>query len=262
MSDLKFPTTKEYTKKDIKRVQKRLLEMADIVFDIFDRNNIKYMIGYGTLLGAVRHKEFIPWDDDLDLFVFDENYEKALEVLRKELPSDLIVHDRETDPIYWPYWSRIRDLNSETIAELWPNDNKYKYKGINLDLYKLEPVKEKNAKKLIYKHNLEYQNNIRRSRLISSRKCLVNKMKIYPKYLKEVIKSKFSKKNTEGYCFVLNVPFIKKADVFPLKKYDFEGRKLNGPKNYDRMLKLLYGEYLKIPNYNKRRAHYSKVIFK
>lgn len=261
-NNLKFPTNKNYTKKDIKRVQNRLLEMSDKVLGILDDNNIKYIIAYGTLLGSIRHKGFIPWDDDLDIYIFDEDYDKALEVLRNNLPKDMIVHDKLNDPIYWPYWSRVRDLKSETIAELWPNDNKYKYTGINFDLYKLERVKEKDALKKIYKHNLEHQNSLKKSRIITKKQCIKNKIKIYPKYIKEIIKSKFSHKNDIGYSFVIKLPFIKEKDVLPIKKYEFEGRKLNGPNNSDEMLKIVYGEYNSLPSYNKRNPHYSKVIFK
>lgn len=262
MNNLKFPSNKNYSKQDVKKVQKRLLEMADIVLGILEKNKIKYIIGYGTLLGAIRHKGFIPWDDDFDIYIFDEDYDKALDILRKELPKDLIVHDKLNDPIYWPYWSRVRDLKTETIAELWPNDNKYKYTGINFDLYRLEEVKEKDAKKLIYKHNLKHQDSLKNSKIITNKECLKNKFKIYPKYIKELIKSKFSHKNDLGYSFVIKLPFIKEEDIFPLKEYEFEGRKFKGPKNYDKMLSIVYGDYKSIPPYSKRISHYSKVIFK
>ncbi len=262
MNNLKFPTTKNYTKKDIRKVQERLLEMGDIVFSILDEHKIKYMIAYGTLLGSVRHKGFVPWDDDLDIYIFDEDYDKALEILRKELPKDLIVHDKLTDPIYWPFWSRIRDLKSETVAELWPNDNKYKYTGINFDLYKLEKVKEKDALKIRYKHNIEHQNSLRKSKIITRKESVKNKLKIYPKYIKEIFKSIFSNKNAIGYSFVIRLPFIKEEYVLPLRDYEFEGRKLKGPKDYDKMLSIMYGDYMNIPPYKDRMSHYSKVIFK
>lgn len=261
-NNLKFPTTKNYTKKDIKRVQSRLLEMSDIVLGILDNNNIKYIIAYGTLLGAIRHNGFIPWDDDLDIYIFEDDYDRALDVLRKKLPKDMIVHDRLSDPIYWPYWSRVRDLKSETIAELWSNDNKYKYTGINFDLYKLEKVKEKDALKKIYKHNLEHQDSLMKSKIITKKQRNNNKIKIYPKYFREIIKSKLSNKNDIGYSFVIKLPFIKEEYILPIKKYEFEGRKLNGPNNSNEMLKIVYGDYMRIPSYNNRRTHYSKVIFK
>ena len=61
-----------YTQEDVKKVQKRLLEMAVVIRDILEAHQIPYFITYGTLLGAVRHKGFIPWDDDFDLYLFDE----------------------------------------------------------------------------------------------------------------------------------------------------------------------------------------------
>ena len=79
--DLDFPTTPEYTKEDIKVVQKELLKMGKAVCDILEKNQIPYFIALGTLLGAVRHQGFIPWDDDFDLFLFDNSYEKAINCL-------------------------------------------------------------------------------------------------------------------------------------------------------------------------------------
>ena len=68
---------------DIKRVQERLLKMAKEIASILEDHDIPYQIAFGTLLGAVRHKGFIPWDDDFDFFLFDDSYEKAMEVLQK-----------------------------------------------------------------------------------------------------------------------------------------------------------------------------------
>ena len=81
---------------DIKRVQNRLLEMGKVIADILERNNIPYMITFGTLLGAVRHGGFIPWDDDFDMFLFEDSYEKAMEVLSKELPMDMFLENKDT----------------------------------------------------------------------------------------------------------------------------------------------------------------------
>ena len=72
---------------DIKRVQNRLLEMAKATAAILEKNNIPYQIAFGTLLGAVRHGGFIPWDDDFDFLLFDDSYDKATEALARELPQ-------------------------------------------------------------------------------------------------------------------------------------------------------------------------------
>ena len=78
---------------DVPRVQKVLFNMAVAIRDILEKNAIPYMLAYGTLLGAVRHKGFIPWDDDFDFYLFGDSYEKAIRCLRDELPADYFVED-------------------------------------------------------------------------------------------------------------------------------------------------------------------------
>ncbi len=259
---LDFKTTKEYPIEDIKKVQKRLLEMADIILKILDDNGIKYMMSYGTLIGAVRHKGFIPWDDDFDVFLFGEEYDKALKVLRENLPEDIIVHDKENDPIYWPYWSRIRDTHSEVYSKLFPNDNKYKYRGINFDIYRIDKIKKKDAEKLRYFHYLTYQDRVYKSGLISYKEKICKKLSLYPKYFKASLKSMFSSDNEEVYWFILGYyDGVDKDTIFPLKKYEFEGRKFYGPNDADKMLRQRFGDYMEIPKYEDRKAHYTWVKF-
>ena len=118
----------------LKRLQSIEFEMALAIRDIFERNNIRYVIEYGSLLGAVRHGGFIPWDDDFDYVVFEEDYEKASEALRTELPTKYVLHDRKSDPNYFYSFSKVRHLNSVAIEEGF-TDN-LKYKGISIDLFK------------------------------------------------------------------------------------------------------------------------------
>ena len=79
-----FPEVPGYPKETLKKVQGRLLEMAKSICSILEKNDIPYMLAVGTLLGAVRHQGFIPWDDDFDIFIFDDVYEDAIKCLRKE----------------------------------------------------------------------------------------------------------------------------------------------------------------------------------
>ena len=63
------------------------IEVLEVVAEICNRHNIQYFADYGTLLGAVRHKGFIPWDDDIDISMFRSDYERFLKIAPAELPS-------------------------------------------------------------------------------------------------------------------------------------------------------------------------------
>ena len=97
---------------DIRRTQNRLLEMAKQVTAILDKHNIRYTMYYGTLLGAIRHKGFIPWDDDFDLGVLDEQYDEGMEWLRMEMPESLFLEDGKSEPLYFHAWAHVADLKT------------------------------------------------------------------------------------------------------------------------------------------------------
>ena len=78
---------------DIVKTHKRLLAMAQEIKKIFEKNNVTYSITFGTLIGAVRHQGFIPWDDDFDFIIFKDEYTKAIDALRDNLPSDFFLED-------------------------------------------------------------------------------------------------------------------------------------------------------------------------
>lgn len=118
----------------LKRLQAIEFEMAVAIKDIFERNDIRYVIEYGSLLGAVRHGGFIPWDDDFDFVVFEEDYEKASAALRKELPAKYILHDRDSDPNYYYSFAKVRHLHSVAVEEGFTEN--LKYQGISIDLFK------------------------------------------------------------------------------------------------------------------------------
>lgn len=118
----------------LERLHQVEFEMALIIKKIFDANGIRYVIEYGSLLGAIRHGGFIPWDDDFDYVVFQDDYEKASEALRRELPQGYVLHDKVSDPNYFYSFSKVRHLNSLAIEEGF-TDN-LKYKGIYIDLFR------------------------------------------------------------------------------------------------------------------------------
>lgn len=261
---LDYPTTEEYSRDDIIRVQKRLIEMASEIDAILRRHSIDYFISYGSLLGSIRHGGFVPWDDDFDFMLFEDNYDEAVSWLREELPESMHVHDETNDPIYCSYWSKIRDTNSVTTASLFEADNLYKFRGICIDLFKLKKYTPGRLNDFI---NLEAKDYALRKH----KKGLINDIE-YHRIIKELdsgnTPSSASPSITpnNGACpsfyFIIDEIELTRNDIYPLKEYTFEGKKFLGPNNADSVLRKTYGDdYMSPPSYEKRLPHYSRVVW-
>ena len=263
--NIPFPEKEHYKKEDVKRLQERLLEMAKITTKILDDNNFSYILAFGSLLGAIRHEGFIPWDDDFDIFLFDEEYEEAVQCLRENLPEDIIVHDKKTDSVYWPAWSRLRDLNSKTTATLFPDDNHYKYTGINLDLYKLKKMKRSEVPAWKKKGAIEFL--VRKHEVGVMPDDVYNaKFSEWTRDYVELLNNTVATEEDDEVYSAYNgtFPMAEIDDIFPRRKYKFEDTEFWGPNNGDGFLKVTsgdYGDYMQVPPYEKRRVHYDIVEF-
>lgn len=247
---------------DIKRVQDVLLSMAKKIADILEKNDIPYMIAFGTLLGAVRHKDFIPWDDDFDFYLFDDKYDEAMKVLRDNLPEDMFLENEDSEELYFHGWAHVKDIRSEAFCELFPQDSLYSHKGISVDLYRTKRMHLSELDDFLNKENREYIRRRKEKNLISDDEYEKRMLK-----LKEN-EDKAGKQVVTEDCDVYNlVPlyrchYMKAEDVLPLKRYTFNDTTFYGPNNADNILSGIYGDYMKLPPEEKRTCHYSKVIFK
>ena len=263
MENLDFITTPQYTKEDVKRAQARLLEMAKLVCRTLEENHFDYFIVSGTLLGAIRHGGFIPWDDDFDLFLFDDTYDAAVECVRKVLPSDMLMHDKSTDPIYWPAWAKVRDLNTETVNVLFKDDNAYKYSGLNLDLYRCKKVPRDFMEIWRKKEHIEFLVRKHDSKMLTDEEFFKTFVQWNQEFCDFMHEYNAKPVHDDNDCVFSHYSRLKQwevSDMFPLKWYDFEDTRFLGPNNPDPILRLLYGpNYMTVPEYKDRKPHYDYI---
>ena len=196
-----------------------------------------------------------------DLFLFDDSYDNAIEVIRQDLPNNLFLEDSKTEPLYFHGWAHVKDLNSEVFCEQYQQDNIYSHHGISLDLYRLKkmPAREVNAYRL--KQNLEYLYRKKIHDLISAEEY--NKKTVVLKNnLEKELKNSFDKERIKDdvWTFIFE-DVLTETDIFPLKRYEFENQLFYGPNNAESQLKQCYGDYLKLPKEADRKPHYSTVKF-
>ncbi len=95
----------------LKEAQELMTTILKDIDSICRKNNINYWIESGTLLGAVRHKGFIPWDDDIDIGMLREDYNKFLEIANKELKDDVILCNFKNEKNVQYQWSKVKSIN-------------------------------------------------------------------------------------------------------------------------------------------------------
>ena len=262
--ELDFKTTEDITKEDVHRLQKRLLEMANAMTSILDKYGYHYMIACGTLLGAVRHKGYFPWDNDFDMFLFDDEYDAAVQCLRDHLPEDMIVHDKKTDPIYWPAWSRLRDLHSRTYGAKYTDDDYYKYTGLTLDLYRLTKMKRSEVALWKKKSAIEFLVRKHDVGVLPDDQYREQFDEWTTDYV-ELLRQNVTQGGADDEVYSALIPTLSNPievdDIFPLKKYQFADTEFWGPNNADHILTIMYGDYMQVPPYERRRLHLARVEF-
>ena len=251
-------------KEILKKLHEAEIEILDEIARVCDENNIKYFIMFGTLLGAVRHKGFIPWDDDIDIAMMREDYMKFLEIAPKKLKPKFFLDNINNSKNWYLCFSKVKNRNTifveESVLEVDCSKN------IFVDIFPIDYVKDNHlSKKLIFKEKIvEFLNSVMRTntfkKIESEKTYLVSKFMSNKTAMKLIDKICISKSKTNYLMFFswgLSGSFFAPKNIFfPLTKIDFEGKKYYAPKNSQEVLTVLYGEnYMQLPPIEERRTH-------
>jgi len=252
----------DYMKANLRNVQLHQLNILKLVDTICYKYGIEYWLDGGTLLGAVRHKGFIPWDDDIDIAMTMEGLEKFCKLAQNELPENYIIKSRIVDPTCKEPITKIIDLNSVFIENGDVINDKID-KGIFIDIFPFVPCPElplKLHKKITKGISKSY--SILHKQHCYSFRSFAEFIWFGAKYLLLSclwnICNSFFRKND----YLSNIPINngmglrhKVSTVFPIGSISFEGIQFNAPNMPEQYLEDQYGDYLQIPPVEKRISH-------
>lgn len=246
----------------LRQHQMRMLGMLRCIDKICRENGIKYWLSSGTCLGAVRHGGFIPWDDDVDIEMLESDYSKFERIMREGVDGDIVLQTHKSDAEYFAPYGKVRDLKS-VIEEGNGHDRYYKYRGVYIDVFVIEPSVSRRLARLSggMQSRLQYPlskigSGVLRKLAANGMYLLLSKC-VYPVFSLITRRGSGLKlRHIHGSGFVS--PRYRN-DLFPLKRIPFEEYSFPVPNDCHRYLSALYGDYMSIPEISEIHTHLSNV---
>lgn len=265
---------KELTLSEIKAIELDILKM----FHAFcEENNIRYFISHGTLLGTIRYKGFIPWDDDIDVLVPREDYDRLISIFKDSEQYQLFSFEKNEDFLF-PY-AKLCDMTTRKIE---PGRDKGLKLGLDMDIFPLdawdqdpqkakkEVKRQKRAMFGLHLTKLEKADSANAlKRFVKGILMIFCKMKGSKHYIRKLMKN--AREHTyEGSPYLGGKAWnvYGNRDILPAEVFDhpieveFEGEKFWAPVGYDAFLSSLYGDYLPEPPPEKRKTHHMFTAYK
>lgn len=265
---MKLEMNKELNFSEIRAVQ---LEILKYFTEFCTKNSLKYSLSFGTLLGAIRHKGFIPWDDDIDIMMPRPDYNKFLKLFNQKKGKFRVLSLHEDSN--YPYtYAKVEDTSTVLIEEI---DLKYNI-GINIDIFPIDGVPSKMKDFNRYFRKVKFFRNllgIKITKIVSSRSFLKNSIlkilkvifsPITYQYFVRIIDNELEKYDYDSSEFLMSPCIHLKYEHRANRKLyentilvEFEGERYSAIEEYDNYLTMIYGEYLKLPPASKRVTHHS-----
>lgn len=256
-------------------VKNRELEMLAYIDKVCRENNIKYFVCGGTLIGAVRHHGFIPWDDDIDINMPRPDYEKLKKIINNE--RYMLISDQ--DDCYFTFGKLV---DTETVLIEHRCKNQINGMGIYIDIFPLDGLPKgkraafKEFKKLLSLNDIlryfgfgkpPYRRNfiklfISRVKWMSEKNHSITWWR--HKYMQQALKYNFYESDlvcSAGGGYALK-------EIYPRRFFDksrrckFENIEVNIPEGYDEFLTLMYGNYMKLPPKETQVTNHNFTVYK
>lgn len=253
----------------LKQLHAKLLEELVYIDEFCSENGIEYCLAYGSALGAKRHKGFIPWDDDVDIYMTLDGYEKFRELFKHKGNSDYYL--QEIRPVNGMISdAKLRINNTTYLEQLYKNYDMHQ--GIYIDIFILFPAPKQKLKKMI----MNVANQYLVLKELSNRRYKARKayipifalMRLFPKNClrKTALSIIYKYRNSNSVEFYdtdlrkYNRSFWKKETIFPVRKTDFENVQFYIPNDIETYLTKQYGNYMEIPSIESiKRAQHSSL---
>lgn len=251
----------------LRKAQMRMLEMLIFFDEICNKYGLTYWLDSGTLLGAVRHGGFLPWDDDVDVVMPRKDAQKLAKILKKDLlHKAFVLQCHSKDPYHIVFWDKIRDTQSSNVAHSFIQD-KLKYKGLQIDIFRVDDrvsVKLKQKVTKLYHHLLLMPSIQNKGRYMYLRPLIPLSYIIMNVFIYLCMKVSLFKKKNDFYSYDYGLPWerdYRKKDIFPLRKIRFEGILFSSPNNIDGYLTEAYGNWRRLPEDNEVINHRVQLEF-
>ena len=261
----------------LEQLHEKELEIVKEIASACKKMNINYYISFGTLLGAVRHQGFIPWDDDVDIWMKRDDYEIFLREGKKYLPDHLFIQHYSTERYADHMYIKVRDTNTLFLEKV--NENLNINHGIFVDIFPLERINPSGAKWEYFKrckfnlingcYDLGYIDRMTNPVKKFIGKIIHNSItKLYDrnKYIKHEDERRKKKHRLGGSVFLVGFfTYCGTAEysiLDSIESYKFEDTFLDGAADGRKLLEQIYGNYMELPPVEERGAHNPvKIVF-
>ena len=247
-------------KLSIEEAKKIELDILDFIDSFCKEHGINYCINYGTLIGAIRHKGFIPWDDDIDLSMTRENYEKFIQLF-SEKQSRYKLLSLETDDQYFNNFIKIVDPTTKIIDT---RNTKTYDSGVFIDIFPMDTFNDSKVVDICYKlESFKLLSFSKHKNIVygdSKLKDLIRTLfwlllrPVSPRFFANQIEKQIQKYRVKDGKYIAFIPSkAKEKEIFPRDMFDelietpFEHLVLPAPKRFDVVLKQFYDDYMTVP---------------